>query len=257
MLTIAVVLSSGCGRIQFDPLEAGVPDADLFTYREAVLEDAPIAYWRLGDLAAASDETGGLIGTYTGGCTTATGALAGDPDGAVHFDGVSCRIDFPGELDFAGRAPFSVELWASLDELGGIQPYIMNEVRVSNLPQDGFAMLEGQAMEKTYFERCAVAANRVTQPFASTIGVYTHLVGTYDGTNLALYANAQPVGAATMNAAGVMASTATATVVLGSFPNIGTTQYLHGTLDEVAVYDHVLPLDRIALHHAIGSLGPQ
>jgi hypothetical protein len=125
------------------------------------------------------------------------------------------------------------------------------------VPVDGFAMLEGQTAGATYFERAAGGGNRVTQKFTSTIGVFAHLVGTYDGTNLSLYANAQLVGAVTMNADGVMDSTAATTVVLGSYPSITSTTFLHGTLDEVAIYDHVLPQDRIALHHAIGSLGPQ
>jgi hypothetical protein len=257
-VSMLATLWCGCGRIDFDPRgDGGVSDSDLLTYREAVLEDAPIAYWRLGDVATASDETGALIGTYSGDCAPAPGALAGDPDGAVHFDGLTCRVDFPGAIDFLGRSPFTIELWVALDELGGGQPYIMNEVRASMVPQEGFAMLEGNTAGATYFERAATGVNRVTQRFASTPGVFAHLVGTYDGTNLQLYANTLPVGVATTTATASMASTATTTVVLGSYPSTATSAYLHGTLDEVAIYDHVLPLDRIALHHAIGTLGPQ
>jgi hypothetical protein len=256
MLSVLAALAGACGRIDFDPLNGGVADSDLLTYREAVLQDAPIAYWRLGDLAAASDETGGLLGTYASGCTAAPGALAGDPDPAVHFDGVSCRVNFPSPIEFLGRAPFSVELWVALDELGGGQPYVMNETRASMMPLDGFAMLEGNSMGTTYFERSAAGANRVSKLFGSTIGVFAHLVGTYDGANLMFYANAQPVGTPT-TATGMMDSMAATTIVLGSYPGVAATMFLHGTLDEVAIYDHALPLDRIALHHAIGSLGPQ
>lgn len=86
--------------------------------------------------------------------------------------------------------------------------------------------------------------------------MYTHFVGTYDGTTLTLYANGALVGAPTPMATGLLDSTG-ARAVIGAYPAGATPAFARALIDEVAVYDHVLPLERIQLHHAIGSLGPQ
>lgn len=252
-----VVLAAGCGRIDFVPLQDTDAAARL-TYRDAVLADEPMTYWRLSDAdATARDEMGHLEGTYSDSCErSVTGALAGDSDAATHFNGTSCGVSMPSGLDLSGKLPFSVELWVALDELGGQQPYLMNELRAAGNPTDGFAMLEGTNPGRTYFERAGSGANRTTQVYASTVGVFAHLVGTYDGSVLRLYANAVQVGT-DVQSTQTMQPTSSATLVLGTYPPPTTTVWLHGTLDEVAVYDHVLPLERIELHHAIGTLGPQ
>src|SRR4051794_16029923 len=53
-----VVLIAGCGRLHFGEPDGG-PDASRQTYREAVLADGPIGYWRLADTGlTARDEMG-------------------------------------------------------------------------------------------------------------------------------------------------------------------------------------------------------
>src|SRR3954470_6299940 len=62
-----------CSRTA-EPIDAPPDSTDALpgtvTYREAVIADAPIGYWRLGDTGAiARDEMGHFDGTYTGtGC---------------------------------------------------------------------------------------------------------------------------------------------------------------------------------------------
>src|SRR5262249_4849632 len=79
----------GCGRGRFaDTPDVPVPPA----YRDAVLGDGPLDYWRLGDTGAvAVDQTGRNDGSYAGACTHGRpGAIAGDADAATLFDGMSC-----------------------------------------------------------------------------------------------------------------------------------------------------------------------
>src|SRR5256885_15824469 len=69
---------------------AGDASADGSTskYRDAVLADSPVAYWRLGDSTpvVAKDELGAHSGTVVGAnVTVVSGALAGEPDTAFHF----------------------------------------------------------------------------------------------------------------------------------------------------------------------------
>jgi hypothetical protein len=85
----------------------------LSIYTAAVLQDNPVAYWRLDEPAnstTALDASGhGADGTYVGGVTLGqTGALAEDPDTAALFDGAGGHVDFANTL--AGN-DFSVEAW--------------------------------------------------------------------------------------------------------------------------------------------------
>jgi hypothetical protein len=246
-LSLIAIVVAGCGRIGFDP-EAPV----VLTYRDAVLADAPVGYWRLGDPAGqvAHDETGQTDGSYLGACELgAAGAIAGDADGAVRFDGATCQIDLADRFGFPGTAAYSVEVWAALASTGSFQHFFMNERRNATDPIDGYALLESPS--GVYFERVNSMANRSAGQVEVTPGVFAHVVGVYDGAQVALYIDGAQVDTRMDGVA--MASFAGAPLIGASSAGIG---YATGVLDEIAVYDHALPADRIALHHELGALGP-
>jgi RHS repeat-associated protein len=79
-------------------------------YRDAVLADHPLGYWRLGDVARkfVGDSSGNNnTGTYGAGVTGTAGALRGDGDGG--FVGGTVSIPSSGALTPAGA--FSIEEW--------------------------------------------------------------------------------------------------------------------------------------------------
>lgn len=87
------------------------------TYRDAVLADAPVGYWRLGETSgpAADESSSAVAGTYQGGVVRGVaGALSGDPDAAARFDGVDDLVSMgdppSGVLDF-GTGDFTAEAW--------------------------------------------------------------------------------------------------------------------------------------------------
>jgi len=245
-----VVGGDGCGRIGFDEQ---TPAPVLLTYRDAVLADGPVGYWRLGDpggAGVAHDETGRADGSYLGACEHgAIGALAGDADGAVRFDGATCRIDLEDAFGFPGTDAYTVEVWAALATVGSYQHFFMNERRNATDPIDGYALLESPS--GVYFERVTNLANRSAGIFDPTPGVFSHIVGVYDGAELVLYVDGAEVA---RNADGVaMAQFAGAPLIGASSAGIG---FATGVLDEIAIYDHALAPDRIALHYRLGALGP-
>ena len=251
-LMLLPIFLGGCGRIGFDEEPPPAPPAQL-TYRDAVLADAPIAYWRLGDPAgqeAARDETGRVDGAYLGACELgAPGALAGDADGAVRFDGATCQIDLADRFGFPGTSAYTVEVWAALATTGSFQHFFMNERRNATDPIDGYALLESPS--GVYFERVSNTANRSAGIFEPTAGVFAHIVGVYDGAELVLYVDgARFAGRADTVA---VAEFAGAPLIGASSAGIG---FATGVLDEIAVYDHALAPDRIALHHQLGAFGP-
>ena len=87
------------------------------------------------------------------------------------------------------------------------------------------------------------------------MGQWAHLVGTYDAATQTkrFYVDGQQVGAATVavnpNTARPLRIGAGATEGYGDY-------WFHGVVDEVAVYDQVLPPGHVLAHYRAGSLGP-
>ncbi|HEY4313928.1 MAG TPA: LamG-like jellyroll fold domain-containing protein, partial [Actinomycetes bacterium] len=108
----------GEASTHFQLTGVGHPDT---AYRDGVVADGPEAYWRLGELGGvtAADETGAHPATYQGAPgLREPGALAGDPDTAVSFDGVNDDLvaaDQPWR-----RGDFTVETWVKTSERGGV-----------------------------------------------------------------------------------------------------------------------------------------
>jgi hypothetical protein len=246
-----LIALAACGRLDFDPLGPT-------TYRDAVLADRPVAYWRLGDIGAtAADETGALPGSYRGTCQHGqAGALAGDADTATRFDGATCEIQLADALNFAANEPFAVELWASQATNTGYYHYFTRESRTAgNLPIDGYALVQANPgaspMIGVYLERVVAMSQLNTAPVIVTPGRWTYLVAQYDGAALDLFVDGASVSRVVDSQPMTTFSIA---ALIGANPSGG---FYAGVMDEVAVYDHVLPAERIALHRTIALDGPQ
>jgi hypothetical protein len=254
-----LVLLAGCGRIGFEP--AGVRDgapgdgsSTLLTYLDAVLADQPIAYWRLDDTdATARDVTGNFPATYDGTCMHgATGALTGDPDPATYFNG-ACTVTASNVPSFTGISAFTIELWLSPGANLG-NALVMKETRVGNAvsgaPIDGYTIFVDPL--GAYVERVVGQNQYVTTPTMLSSQGFHHLVGTYDGVQLAFYIDGTQV-ATTPDGRTANATTVPLQIGGWGMPSMGETM---GTYDEVAIYDHALAPDRIALHRDLGINGP-
>lgn len=250
---LAVCSLAGCGRIGFDPAsDASSGDGARLTYRAAVLEDAPLGYWRLDDPAAtARDELGRFDGVYLGACAHGVpGALTGDLDTAVRLDGASCAIELPDGLAFPDRAPFTVELWVLLDAIDTYQHFVMKERRDTTNPIDGYALLESPS--GVYFER-AVNQNLVTtQNVEVPAAKFVYVAGTFDGGALRLQLD--DVTTPLVADPGFMRAYSAPAMIGVSNAGIG---YVGGVIDELAIYDHALPQARVDLHRRLGVEGPR
>lgn len=219
-------------------------------YRQTVLSDGPVAYWRFGEAPSSTmalDETApGYMGTYQGGVTLGvTGALAGDPNSAARFDGVDDQVDFGDVLDFTGLVPYSVEVWVLPDV---VQPSGHRIICAKQLgATDGLDFGLDPATQTLYFAReVGVAGEGATGmvPF----GQFSHVVGTFDGTSLRAYLNAVELSVV---AAQLAFPDSPAPWVVGNSYNVA--EQLSGVIDELAVYDKALSPARIAAHYAAGT----
>ena len=230
---------------------AGCADeAPPATYADVVLADRPSSYWRFGETDVASgarDETGRAQATATAGVTRGTaGALAGDPNTAFAFDGVLGSVVAPDLYTFAGRSPFSVEVWVAPSP-GGLPFQRLCNHRYGT-PHTGW-LLFLDPQKRATFERWSgnQLLGAVSAPLAA--GVYAHVVATYDGAALSLYVNGA-LAQTTRDAREI--APFTAPLVWGA-ASTDVIDFFSGRLDEGAIYDHALSPDRIARHHAAGA----
>lgn len=217
-------------------------------YVRAVLADAPLAYYRLDEQygTEAFDATGnGYNGTIIGNIAyDAVGALVGDSDPAMGFDGASGSIACPSALSLNGLTAFSIEflIWPNTtfaqfgrvvasDNVGtnkkgfqvGVQP---------NAAGLFFAIGNGTTTFEVDYNT-ALPTNR-----------YTHVVAVWNGSTLFLYVNGTL--AASIAAATTLAN-ATFALNIGRSPDVSN--YYPGLADEVSIYNFALSGTRITAHY--------
>ena len=231
-------------------------------YREAVMADGPLAYWRMGVTTGLTvpDETSHLNDFILQGPKDAyalgvEGAIAGDGDTAIRFDGIAgnARATNPRAFDFAGKAPFTIELWAKRETLdhGFHYQHMLTESQGSTGNRTGFDLYvlpEPSAGEKeqTSFQYNALGAE--SAGFAPLVapGRWAHYVAAFDGTNITLYVDGTADTARPIS--GPLTLTTAQLIVGGAEGD----NYFPGAIDEVAIYDKALTNTRIALHRSLG-----
>jgi len=222
-----------------------------------------VAYWRLGEASGttAVDETGSHNGTYVGSPTLGVpGALVGDTDTAVDFDGVDDYISVPYSAALAVTSAYTIEFWANLDTLvrSGYPPLVFrgsggggtNDIEIYIAGQTKATVVHnrnnGGTMGWRYYER------------ASWIGETLHVVLTWDGTDLTFYVN----GAVVITSAGGSSTlvspldTNRPWQIAGGTSPTASPYYVDGRLDEVAIYDTALSATRVAAHYDVGTTVP-
>jgi hypothetical protein len=143
-----------------------------------------------------------------------------------------------------GNASRTMEAWVRLDALN---------------PLGGEAFFAGYGAFGTGGGAFALGATG-DQPFVSqwgnavvgaplTLGAWTHLAATWDGTVVALYVNGTKVGDAPMTV-----DTQAGDFYMGALPN-DPYRILTGAVDEVAVYDRALSAAEIAAIVTAGAAG--
>jgi hypothetical protein len=217
-------------------------------YKDAVLADSPLGYWRLGESAGttAADGVAGRHGTYAGAPTLgSTGAPTSDSNTAVSFNGSSqyARVPYSGALNPSGA--FTVEAWAKVTSGGGSYRTVVSSWRSD---ERGFGIWAGPG--DTWEGWVSAGGSSVVAQAPITYGVWTHLVLSYDGATARLYVN----GLLASSVAGGYAVNPSVPLGIGAGSYDGSTwqQYFPGSIDEVAVYGTALPNARIRAHYLVG-----
>jgi subtilisin family serine protease len=219
----------------------------LSTYAAAVLADAPVSYWRLGETSGtnAGDEKGTNPGTYQSSPTLgATSLLATDAGNtAVSFDGTNDNVKVPSSASLQFTSSLSLEAWIKPTSLptSGKFASILTKAESYSLQFNG-PRLEFTIMQSGVRQRLQAAEGAITA------GQTYHVVGTYDGTTQRLYINGNLVASTALSGS---ATTNTNVLYIGSWNS--AEEFFKGTIDEPAVYGSVLSPSRIAAHYEAGT----
>jgi hypothetical protein len=230
---------------------ADVASPSVGRYPTAVLQDAPIVYLRLGEASGrvAKNEVGGGQYTYTpqGVAYGTPGALAGDPDTAITFAGGTAAIVMEPGAEFVGKAPFSVEVWFE-PAPANTAPYafVVDHQAYTPARRGWFLSLTNSELRLDRWNDGAGDTTTTTSPGAD--GAWHHLVATFDGAALALFLDGVPLPPATSGVA-IDQPTSVAYTVANQNCDKCTNAYV-GALDELAIYDKALSLDRVRAHYA-------
>lgn len=236
---------------------AAAPRTDR--YREGVLADDPVAYWRFDDAPGGivADERGAYPGSYVGSVELGTRGLFG-ATGAVTFpDGTNAHVLVPGDVfRFADAAPFTIEVWVQAAKVDDDQFIGGTDVRDAN-GRRGWSVSTVNTLGQTRFEIWDSADGggspiRTSAMGTLTLGEFRHLVVTFNGSALRSYLDGKAGGSSTVTppklapSVGVLRWGARAVAS-------GVSGGLDGwSIDEAAVYDYALPPERITAHFELG-----
>jgi PKD repeat protein len=218
------------------------------TYQDAVLADAPAAYWRLGEASGttAADASGhGRTGSYVNTPSLGqVGALVGDSNTSVGFEGTSEHVTVP-YTSALNTPSSSLEAWVyPTGGQGRFRAVVSNRDYLVGATRGSILYASASDTWQYWIGNGSGSWTVIGGP-AVALNQWTHLVGTYDGTTARLYVN----GA-------LVSSVATAHTVNPSRPlriaagaNERTADYLlPGRVDEVAVYSTALSAARVTAH---------
>ena len=228
-------------------------------YRRTVLGDAPLVYWRMGTTSGSSvpDETGGgndLVLQGTGHKRGVGGAIRGDDDGAIEFDGAAsfAIATEPRVLDFVGNAAFTLECWARRSSGGASYfQHLLSNLEGSAGNRDGYILYLLPEPGTGDSPRSAFEYDRpgtdlgIWGPLTAE-SKWGHYVAVYDGTKATIYVDGTLADSAAVT--GHIGPRTGAFAVARSSDNDGF--YFKGALDEIAVYPRALGAKDIARHFA-------
>ena len=222
-------------------------------YRDEVLANNPVAYWRLGESsgATAQDETANNIdGTYSGPTLGQAGALNGDANTSVLFTAPG-----PQYIDIANFSTFTtvtVEAWVYRTGAVASRESIVS-YKEGDPTNCGFVLglnEDGVSQYPRIYVNVDGGWQFAEQATAVPVSAWTHLAATYDGTNVLLYRNGTQV--AITPTVGNMLQCTQGTRIGNRAPGGAQNYQFPGRIDEVAIYGSALSADRIQTHYQAG-----
>jgi len=230
------------------------------TYPAAVLGTPGLLdYYRLDEPAGPTihDSKGAANGTITGGEFGQEGAIAGEADTALHFNGLGDFGAVP--LNLSGTSQLTIEFWLKVPGYTSEDGLAM-ELTPNFNANPGGLLIDPDAPELggTFGVGIGMEASRdsifFARPSAGVWHQYAFVLNSAApaGSEITPYVDGQPV-TFQQGSSGIGAG-AFANSTLYLFSRGGSALFDAGTLDELAIYNQPLSAATIAAHYADGAL---
>jgi hypothetical protein len=223
-------------------------------YQDTILATSGlVSYWRLGEASGATiaDSAGTNTGTATSlAAYGTTGALVGNTDTALSFNGTSSKIDLPS-IDFQNKS-YTLEAWVKPGSAPTGQMAIFS-CWTANATQNAILVL----LQTTGIVRLAYYGNDLDTA-TGTVGFggssWYHVVCTYDAPSdtSRIYVNGVQKASGSQ---GPMVTAGGATAI-GYWNRTGGDAFYKGDIDEVALYSQALTENEISEHYRVGQALP-
>jgi large repetitive protein len=234
-------------------------DAHVSMYRQVVLDDFPVAYWRLGDAAmstvAVNEVTASANATAAGSVTFGqAGAIMFDTNTAALLDAADSDCMTIGDVatfDFGNNATFTLEAWVKLKGTVSAQARIALSKLTAGTPS-GYELAVGTGGGPRLRTCNGTSCDAVNPPMNLLPDLWYHLVGSYNGPGnheARFYINGSLAAMKTLT---IFPPLTAASFALGCR---SAGDYFDGFLDELAVYDRVLG-DAEVLQHYEAAVPP-
>jgi len=239
------------------------------SYKSTILNDSPIAYWRLGELSGvtAIDEIAGSNGTYVNTPTLgATGLIANDNNKAVFFNRINTEkmvIPDDNKFTFANATndlPFSFEAWVSISSFATPNPIFSKiENTVTFLEEYLFQVDSDGSLDCVVYDQIS-SNNHSWKAAIGSISLNTtsHVVVTYNAAinTGKMYVNGIEKSVTFGNSGSyVRMRNLSRNISIGSRIDDDVTfkAFFDGTIDEVAIYNYVLTPAQVLAHYNAGT----
>lgn len=206
------------------------------SYYQTVLNSNPVSYWRLGEASGttAVDQKGVNPGIYTGGVTLGVaGAVPGNT--AASFDGTNDYVSVPDSISLQTGDIFTLEAWVKPSQLG-VNNGIFGKAYAYYFYLDSNNRL---VLYKAGTGYGTIASSTTT---ISDTTSYHHVVATKNGATVKLYIDGVDVTGTVSNKT---ITSPTNSTTIGRYAG-----YMHGVIDEAAIYNTALSASTIASHFA-------
>lgn len=259
--TYRVYVSDPLGNVVPGPVSAAVTVAGGGTvptgaYAQSVLADAPSNYWRLGETtgSTSTDVTGAANLNLGSGVTRgAAGAIIGDTDPATTFNGSSTGTGASSKL-VPGPSTFSAEAWfRGTSTRGGKILGFGSSGSGTSFSADRHIYLTDAG--RVTFGVNASGFKTITSPAAYNDGRWHHVVATLSSTGVALYIDGNRVAldSRITSAQSFSGYWRVGGDTLTFWPSQPSSNFVAGSIDEVAIYPTALTLDQVQRHYRAGG----
>ena len=232
--------------------------SSYYPYKDAVLADTPVLYWRLGETSgssAANTATSGPAGTYY---STPTLGQASALTSEIVNKSVSTTTSGFVTAATAVTAPtqYTIEAWIKTTTTAG--------GRIFGFGNGGTTALSTTVDKQLYLSptgkvvagirNVTLTKTAATSPLSYNNGAWHYVAATYDATTLRLYVDGAQVATTTTTAAVSFSGFWRAGMEnLSGWPSAPSGNNYAGGLDELAVYATALSATRILAHYTAAS----